>query len=490
MDHVPETKPDGEDFSAEKIAVKVNNTPTETQDTPKVTAAPAVAKTSRFRAFKKKRWLIGATAGIALVVLGSVGFVLSNRQAKPVASQTEEQTKMGLAVSLIDGTAKVSSDGQNWETLTTDSELTEGDIVSTDVSSRVILAFDDGSAVRLDESSTLELSSLSVDNIRLDNDSGTVYSRVVASERSFSVTVDGTAYKALGTAFNTINKDTVKGVQVIQSSVEAEGMEAKVEEGKQTYVLHSSTELVDTITDISAEELKSSSFMVWNMEKDEAHEEFKDKLGFWTKVKEQTAVTEPAPVPASASMKLTAKNSEKGTVLSWTLSGASAPDGFKVVRSKKSSTPTYGTDEAQFVSSKYRTFTWASDVTATFYYRVCIYVPASKTCSLYSNAVQIESVEIIPEQPVQGTVSLALTGTVASWTDTGTAPHGWKLLVDESPNPVYGGDLIKQKWLAENSYDLAGLGAGTYYVRVCKYTASSVENGCTNYSNQETLIIP
>lgn len=439
----------------------------------------------------RKKKLVTASLILVLLLGGSAGWRLFG-DTESEAPLANTNVRLGIAVSVVDGTAKFSKDGSTWTTLSTDTQLVEGDIVATESASRVILALDDGSAVRLDELTTVELSSLVTDDIRIENQSGSVYSRVVPSDRKYTVEVENVDYTALGTAFNTINKPSDKGVVVVQSSVAVENSDQKVDEGKQFYKVHTNTDWVDKVTDVSVDEVKSSSFMVWNMEKDEQHDQFKDKLGYWTKVKEANTeeAEEPAP-PAGASIKLAAKNTDKGTVLSWSLSGVSAPDGFKVVRSKKSSNPVYGKDEANYVGSKERSYTWKSDYTAVFHYRVCIYT--GKTCSLYSNSVQIESQAILPEKPISGTVTLAINSATASWTYTGTAPHGFKVNVSASPNPTYGGEATKSYYTdSPYSFNMSELqtklGAGPYYVRVCKYTASSkVENGCMDYSNQLTL---
>jgi hypothetical protein len=68
-------------------------------------------------------------------------------------------------------------------------------------------------------------------------------------------------------------------------------------------------------------------------------------------------------------------------------------------------------------------------------------------------------------------------------------------VVATSPSPIYGGNNVRQYYggspitIDENIKNEDKLGPGTYYVRACKYTASGLDNGCTNYSNQVTLII-
>ncbi len=445
----------------------------------------------------KKSMFIKASVGLAfgalLIVGGFIGFTTLTKEETadtPLTQQTPEPQKLGVAVVVVDGAAQYKIDDNEWATLTTETELSEGATIITNPGARVVLGLDDGSAVRLSESTSVTLESLAANDIRINNKAGQVYSRVVASDRKYTVAIEDTDYTALGTAYNTINTETNKGVQVLHSSVSVKGVEAPVTEGKQYFKAHSQATLTNALSDVPVEELKGNSFMVWNLEQDEKNESFKANLGYLQKMKE-TIPAAPAPEVTSPQIKLTATNSDKGVVLKWSISGISAPDGYKIVRSKKTSTPTYGKDDTKFADAKARSFTWGAEEGGLFNYRICAYKPADKTCSPYSNTVKLESQAILPAQPIQGTVSLApfSGGVVANWTDTGTAPQGWKVVVSTSPSPVYGGDNIKTYYTDKSPKTIEGLADGTYYVRVCKYTASKIDNGCTNYSNEQTLVI-
>jgi len=432
-----------------------------------------------------KTILVGAIVTALLLVGGSLYVALGKDQEEsPSVTESQQSPLMGVSVLLIDGAASHSPDGEAWEELTTDTDLSEGDYIRTEAVSRVVLNFDDGSALRMNESSTVQLKQLSADDIVVVNQAGDVYSRVVESDRAFAVEVEGVAYTALGTAYQTVNKATDKGVRVIQSKVQAGDEE--VDEGKQYYKEHTNAELVDKVTDITVEELKSDNFMLWNLEQDEKSEEFKDKLGYWQKVKE-SADEAPAETPAqSAGIRLSASNSGKGTVLSWSVSGISAPKGFKIVRNKTGS-PTFGKDESAYIDkSSARSYTWGASKAGTFHYRVCVYTGSS--CTNYSNTVTIESPYVAPEAVVPGAVTLSVNGSgVFSWTYAGTAPHGFKVVAATSPSPSYPNNSIH---FGTSPYTFKKTTPGTYYVRVCKYTASSdISGGCTDYSNEVTYVV-
>jgi hypothetical protein len=503
MDKKPESQPtqtnDSVDINvpiikAPQSVVKPQDTDTEITET--LTFQPVQDK-KKFAKLQKKKVVVGMAVGFVLLAFGAVGYIVTGRndetQQTTVNTSTQPtKTLLGAAVSLVDGRAQKSTDGQVWTDLAAQAELFEGDIVRTEPSSRLILTLDDGSVVRLNDSTTVKLTSLAADDVKIENTVGEVYSRVVASERTFQVEIEGTSYTALGTAFKTINKAEDKGVQVYHSAVAVEGVETKVSEGKQFYKKHSNQSLANTLSDVSVDEMKSNAFVLWNYEQDSQTSEFKDKLGHLTKITEQKPVTEPAPAGNGVGIKLTASKTEKGVVLKWTLSGVSAPDGFKIVRSSKSATPTYGKDEANFIGADARSFTWTKGDGGLYTYRVCAFRPNESTCNNYSNAVKIESPEIMPEKPVSGAVTLTNSGLVFSWTAAGSAPHGFKFLVAQSPNPVYGGSNVLQKYTGDLSIDITdkNLTAGTYHARVCKYTNSSFENGCMDYSNNVTFTIP
>jgi hypothetical protein len=441
--------------------------------------------------FLKKKPVMLAIAAV-LVAGGIAGVVLTQGDKSPVTDSRDEiNARIGVTPTIVDGTATYKTGSGDWQALTTETNLSEGDWVSADSGSRVVLSFDDGSALRLDAATIVQLTSLDTDDIKIDQTAGTAYSRVVTSERKFTVNVDETGYTAVGTAFTTINSETDKGCQVIQSQVKVDGMDDSVAEGKQYFKKHSNADLVDKTTDISLDELKSSAFMLWNLEQDEANDQFKDKLGYLAQIKETTPEPEEAPESTTA-IKLSAKNNDKGTVLSWSASGIDVSDGFKVVRSKNVSTPTYGNDEAQYVDSGVRSLTWKGDqYQKEYWYRVCAYRPDQKSCASYSNAVKITSVYIVPPKVTRGTMTLTENSGLLTWNYTGSAIYGYKVVISSDSNPTYPDDEYVY-YGSDNSYalDLSGKPDGTYHVRVCAYTSGSEAEKCVDYSNDVVITKP
>jgi hypothetical protein len=443
--------------------------------------------------FIKKPVALAIFAAV-LVVGGIVGaFVLTNdsedEAVEEVAIEAPAQeriTTLGAAVATIEGDVETSTDGATWTSAEAGQSLANLDYVRTLDSSRAIVLFDDGSVVRLDSNTELYLSSLEADALEVTLMDGQVYSRVVESEnQTFTVATANERFQALGTAYKTSTDGTKDELEVYQSQVKVESADLDVEEGNK----YDSDSKEKTALDLV--ELENDEFAQWNKEKDSESEEFKDKLGVLKDREEEPA---PAPVPPSptASISLTGTTSDKGVAgvfLTWELSGVSSTQGFKLVRSASDSTPTYGENEAIYVGDpSARNRTWPSEDGKTHYYRVCIYFEG--TCSTYSNAVQVASPKVEKEPVVSGTINLSIDGQKLTWSlGGGTAPHGYKVVLSDSPNPVYPANSIQYIGSKTTSTTLPDKAAGTYYVKVCKYTNGTQEAGCVDYSNEVEYVV-
>ncbi len=155
---------------------------------------------------------------LTLVVSLAAVFVAKDPLSKePEASNSTSNTAnsspvLGVEVALIEGLAEYSDNGETWQKLLTSTSLGEGKKLRTSSDGRLVLNIDDGSAVRLDKDTWVELVKLRSNEIRVTNLRGGVYARVVPlSSRSFLVASGADTYKALGTAFRTINTSTKKG---------------------------------------------------------------------------------------------------------------------------------------------------------------------------------------------------------------------------------------------------------------------------------------
>ncbi len=437
---------------------------------------------------KKLILVVLAVLALLLLVAGTVMMMSGNDETEPEdSSQTETTAELKAAVTLIDGTALYSEDGEAWRDLADDATLEQGMYVRTEADSRVILTLDDGSVIRLNNSSEVFLDSLAAEAVLIGNQSGEVYTRVVESDRTFTVNVDEDAYEALGTAYQTTNKPQIKGVKVYQSEVEFKSKSLKVTEGKQYFAKHSDKKLAAKVTTISLVKLRKDDFAKWNLEQDKADAEFKNKLGYLSKIEEtkKTNNEQKEDEPSSDGISLSGSSSDKGVALSWSVSGVSGMEGFKAVYSKDSSLPTFGKHSSHYASGADTRSTVVGITDGkTYYFRICAY--KNGACSNYSNAVVVKAPFKAKEKVVSGAVSLSTVGTKVKWTFGGTAPYGFKVVYSKTNTaPKYGQDNAAFVGKGTTQYDMSGLSPGTYHVRVCKYT----ESGCVDYSNKVDVVV-
>ena len=376
---------------------------------------PKPSKVAGLFTSKKQAVIAAVMAGVLVLGGGAAAFALLYQAPVPEAqvadtTQVKQVAKMGVAVTLVDGAAEYQRGAGAWQALTDDSQLKEGDAVRT-ADGRVVLTLDDGSALRLDANTNVTLTSLVATDVKIAQTGGTAYSRVVPSERSYTVTVDGAEYKALGTAFSTINHTDEKGVQVYQSSVKVKGVTDAVTEGKQYFKASADAALKDKVTDINLDTAAENEFLQWNLGEDEKVDTFKSKLGVLPKVKEraeQKAKEQEEATEKEKTTKKDGKNEQKdkvtrgsitataqGTTINWSYTGK-AVHGYKLVYSKNTNTPTFGFDNAIYYSDPASTSGKLSNIdglpSGTYWVRICAYTAGSESepCVDYSNTVNVQ----------------------------------------------------------------------------------------------------
>lgn len=438
------------------------------------------------------------TVGISMVVVFAVGILWKNTRSKP-GTEVAKNQKMGASTSIVNGIVEYSTDKISWSRLKTSDSLQEGQYIRTDVDGRAVVSLDDGSAIRINNDSMIRLSSLSPSNIRISNLAGEVYTRVVKYDRKFAVDVEDESYVALGTAYKTINREKIKGLEVYQSSVEAQKAKQSVPEGKQYFDANLVSELTKQIVDIPLEQMQKDAFMQWNLEEDKKDSIFKDKLGHLKKLEESpTAIappppaTEPTPAPAlkpkpetpKGSITINGSSVSNGINVSWTVTNISVTNGFKLVFGSAPN-PTFGMNEAVYLSdSNLRSYTLSIKDGKTYHFRICTYTGSG--CINYSNDIVVTAPYVAPNPPT-GTLSLISTGaTSLGWTLTGSAPYGLKLVWSPNSGPTYPGSSAKFYNEGNTTSATIDASTGTYYVRVCMY----YEGSCLNYSNELTVTIP
>lgn len=357
-----------------------------------------------------------AVAGVALLST----FLLAGQSVRNAETTNVPKPRSNVSVMLVNGAANYQRNDK-WSPLFNDTVLQEGDKVQTLSNGRVVLTLDDGSAVRLDVSTSIELASLEESRIDIRHLSGVVYSRIASG--SYKVQVESESYVALGTAFATYSQKEIRGVQVFEGSVESGG-DADVPEGQQSFAIHPDEGRAGQVTGIDLAELMEDEFLVWNLSEDENNELFKDKLGVFVNARQAAEEKERARQEAEAIARaeqearakeewekeeqrkrdeiaskpvvteglfLTASVDGNQVHLSWTVNGVAAPRGFGIAYSTKSEAPTYGRSSDRVKDSDDRNFTWKvsrKERDKTYWVRICA-LQKNNQCTNYSNAVKV-----------------------------------------------------------------------------------------------------
>ncbi|MEM6998059.1 MAG: FecR domain-containing protein [Patescibacteria group bacterium] len=468
--------------------------PEQSQSTP---AQPVDIKQAK----PKKSMLMFAGIALILVAIAAGAYFLftggddDTTETVQETMQTDEAGSQSLqaAVTLVEGNVQFSSDAKSWTDAVGGETVGEGDYVRTLTDSRTVVLLDDGSAIRLDAASYIQLASSNTQYVEIKLLGGQVYTRVVEdSSRVFSVATENDSYEAQGTAYTTSAIEGKDKVEVYQSQIKVKSSGELVDEGKS----YDSDE--KTVGDIDEDSLKTNEFAQWNKEQDVNSGVDEAKLGFLgekveePKQVETTPEPKPAPTPAPApdttpsGITLSGNAVDGGVKLTWSMNGVSTKDGFKIVRDKSDSTPTYGVNSSTYVgNNSTRSYTLDLKDGKSYYFRVCVY---DGDCSNYSNSVRVTAPFAPIEEVQAGTVTLSYdeANNKASWTFTGTAPHGFKVVHSTATGPTYPANSIA--YTGSTSKVLPSE-PGTYYVRVCKYTASDAYGGCTDYSNEITYTI-
>lgn len=480
---------------SQTVNEELNEFKTENSDMPRETVTEHVKpepinKPKRFNLKSKKFLLIALFVVLVGVAIAYV--LLSSNSEEPIANnaspqnQTKQAKSLGAEVSLLEGVSEISTDNKTWETLVKNNAVKEGDYVRTGASGRVIIALDDGSAIRLNKNSRIHVQKLTVDEVLIVNDNGEVYTRIVPIQtRKFSVSAYNETYTAKGTAYKTINTVEKAGVEVYQSTVSTGKAEVDVKEGKTYYTKNADKKLENVLGDVNIEALKADDFVKWNLEQDKKDKDFAAALG----VLKQLETPAPASAPAATTPNGIVLSGSAGTgaaSFSWSVKGIDVSGGYKLVKSSKTSTPTYPDNSAAFIEAGKSSYTLTLSDGGTYYFRLCAY-RSSKTCDSYSNSIKLTIAAKAKEPVVPGALGLSITGSTASWTVAGTAPYGFKVLIADSGTPSIDNYDYK-KGTSSTSYNLAevGLANGTWYVQVCKITYEG--NGLTDCSDTKTYV--
>lgn len=337
------------------------------------------------------------TAGLAL---GAVVFV--------VLASVMPGRPLGAELAYAEGAVLYRTSGGIWQEAESGVNLREGDGVKVKGIGRAIILLDDGSAVRLNNDSEVTLAKLDPKHMQVINEYGQVYSRVVKSKtRAFDVNVEDTFYRALGTAFMTVNTDETKGVEVYHSAVQViddgtvkDETKAVVPEGSAYYDVNvNAPKKEDEVTAIATDQVAGNEFVVWNKEQDKQNDTFEKQLGVLAVVATDTSDTSDATANEAASQGEVASALSADILLTpvganaftWTKPEGAGQNGFKVVYSKNPA-PSYpaDSDDSAIYVDVGTTIPWlyAFQGSGTYYVRVCDY-QSDGTCGEFSNEAVI-----------------------------------------------------------------------------------------------------
>jgi hypothetical protein len=181
---------------------------------------------------------------------------------------------------------------------------------------------------------------------------------------------------------------------------------------------------------------------------------------------------------------LSGKAQSDGVHLSWSIAGDTNYSGFKVVRSKTNTNPSYPADYLQYVEAKTKSYT---DTKTTkdhsYYYRVGIYKDGNVVA--YSNSINVKATN----GKTTENYNISLSGTAQtdgvhlSWSVTGGSNYdGYKVVRSETnQNPAYPSDTLQfVSGASTKSYNDGSAAEGkSYYCRVGVYKDGQV----VKYSN-------
>ncbi len=437
------------------------------------------------------------------VILGLFWY-FSRGEKTDIASQNEESTAIRGSIVYVDGAVEYKEKDGDWKRAELNTDIKEGNSVEIVGEGKAIINLDDGSAVRMDSDSLVEFTSLEPNHILITNNNGQVYTRVAKlTDRVFEVSAGDVIYESMGTAYKTINKEKIKGVEVYQSKVKIKGAtedEVVVEEGNKYLVQNDADKKIEkTIVKIAVADTEKDEFVKWNMAEDEkmtqsdGDETAESASTSETTLEEETAVVVENTEATSDGIVLVGKQVSDGVSLTWTVNGLETPDGFKVVRSLTTD-PVYPGDNYYYLSSPdARAHKWAVKDGKTYYFRVCQYIDGK--CVLYSNNVKVTAPKTTETTTSNSgdvtSLSISHVGSgKVSWTLKGYSDQGFKVVWSKNSGPTYptrSGDkyLYYSDPAQRNAVVTAFDGYGTYYVRVCEYLGGK----CGVYSNQITVTL-
>ena len=310
---------------------------------------------------------------------------------------------LGLSISWTEGNVLFSGNGEIWEVADDTALLTSGYRIRTGKDSKVILQTPQGSVIRLNENTEINIVVVHDHEVLIVQNAGRTYHRVKMNEEDiYQVRALNHTIKAVGTAFDisTNRKANRINVKVLEGKLNlavnlGEIIEVQsIGKGREITIDPESANNMITLADISRD-YAESDWMDWNRQEDMkigyainmiedllAEEDVKeDEIAPKTTstTPKTTITTTPkttAPVTGECKPYLTGKKSAayKGILLNWSTCSNEDFQFYKVVRSTVNTNPSYPNDPV-ITSSSNRSYSNYIDKTVaptrTYYYKVC-----------------------------------------------------------------------------------------------------------------------
>jgi FecR protein len=472
-----------------------NPTPPQAESSPAPKPAPAVTQIPT----KKRRWTLFLLAIIIMGAITSAGTMYAlNRFFIPKSHKDAAATTFSFKAKVVyvTGFAWKMTDGRRVEIKEGDI-LNEQDELSTENDSRLVIAFDDESVVRIGEQTTITLLTLKPDQMTIEEKRGVLFARVHKDESHiFQIKAGVITVQSLGTAFAVENQDEVK-VKVFENKVKVIS-DSKTETA--VGVGQKWQESVAEVKPLTDSEVTANQFLSWSLLEDAKKSSTsatpkpppaKQDLASPGTPTPKTTNTPTPTILVAAGFTLSASTADNGISLSWQTDALDVAHGFKVMKSLKAD-PTFPKDSAVYKDQAVRSFVWEIKDGQTWHIRICQYT-SEGTCGAYSNEVTVKaptgttsggfvkSISLIGEKISSSEVKLR-------WTVDGNSPKGYKEVWSKNSGPTYptrdGDQFHYDDTSSIREYTINGLESGkTYYFRVCEYLGSY----CGTYSSEVTV---
>lgn len=430
-----------------------------------------------------------------LVIIGGITIALSTNNVQEVANEEEttiieETPQISAEIKLQEGTLQTKDEEGEWVDYSEDVELAQETALRTvGATSRSVVRFEDGSELRLDANSEIEIVTMTENRIVINHINGYTYSRVSdVRDRKYIVETIDAKYEAVGTAFRTTSSGDKQAVEVFHKSVLETSTNTTLQEGEKLIVKSFVNPRDDeTVSRLDIEEIKQDPFIIWNRNLELGDDEYKDKLGF---LQDFEAPDITISSPENNETILLEPSDTEGRV---EISGTTERGAIVTVQSKSQpgSQPvnvTVGND------GNFKT----PVLTAPLGNSVFTFVVKDRVGNTQEVSVRYNFQR--KSQPIATTGSIALTvelkddQVVVTWALGGSlvATDGIRVVYGTKNNPSYKSSNTASVYVATGnttSLELNNFDSDkTYNFRVCIY--DDEEDTCSNYSNQRSLDIP